>query len=193
MGAKVEVKGPEDGKAAKSRVASFMEVYQFATAFDWFLMVCGFLASFTVGATQPIIMVLFADVMDAAGGVSGVGASLQNTFDRIAFSMLAVGAIAFTGGWVSQACFQMTGIRQSAAWRKHYLKSILRQDVSWYDTNNPEELSTKITESTNTYEQGINKNLMVRACFHCIRIHPENEMTLWLARTYTHTDTHRHL
>jgi hypothetical protein len=32
--------------------------------------------------------------------------------------------------------------RQSAMWRKTYLKAILRQDVGWYDVNKASELST---------------------------------------------------
>jgi ABC-type multidrug transport system fused ATPase/permease subunit len=48
---------------------------------------------------------------------------------------------------------------QGARWRKHYLRAILRQDVGWYDTSNPGELSSKIAACTQELESGINGKL----------------------------------
>eukprot|EP00457_Paulinella_chromatophora_P000433 gb/GEZN01000433.1/.p1 GENE.gb/GEZN01000433.1/~~gb/GEZN01000433.1/.p1 ORF type:complete len:1384 (+),score=244.98 gb/GEZN01000433.1/:399-4154(+) len=122
-------------------------------------MVIGFFGSFTVGAAQPAIMVLFSDVMNAAGGLGGTGAQLEKTFDRIVIKMMVVGGIAFVGGWLGEAGWSVSGLRQSAKWRQFYLKAILRQDVAWYDTSNPSELSSRIAESTQAVSEGISSKL----------------------------------
>ena len=43
-------------------------------------------------------------------------------------------------------------------WKKEYLKSILRQDVGWYDVNRPQELSTRMGESLVHIEKGLHSS-----------------------------------
>jgi ATP-binding cassette subfamily B (MDR/TAP) protein 1 len=73
--------------------------------------------------------------------------------------MTWLGVIAFVSGWVANSCFEASGMAQAARWRKLYLSAILRQDVGWFDTNNPGELSSKIAASTQELESGINGKL----------------------------------
>jgi ATP-binding cassette subfamily B (MDR/TAP) protein 1 len=48
--------------------------------------------------------------------------------------------------------------RQITLWKKEYLKSILRQDVGWYDVNRPQELSTRMGESLVYIEKGLHSS-----------------------------------
>merc|ERR1719453_939102 len=96
-------------------------------------------------------MIIFGDFMDVS--------SVENELDmfiEIAIMMAWLGVFAFVGGWVGNMCFEAAGMNIAARWRKEYLKGILRQDVAWFDTNNPNELSGKIASITQDLEQGIN-------------------------------------
>ena len=70
-----------------------------------------------------------------------------------------LGVVAFAAGWIGNSCFEASGMAQGARWRKHYLKAILRQDIGWFDTNNPNELSSRIAACTQDLEAGINGKL----------------------------------
>eukprot|EP00808_Paulinella_micropora_P014339 g50286.t1 len=134
-------------------------LFRFATCWDWIMMSVGFVGAFAVGAAQPVIMVLFSDVMNAAGGLGGSGDELRETFDQIVIKMISVGGICLVCGWLGNSGFSVSGLRQTAKWRQYYLKGILRQDVAWYDTNHPSELSSRIAESTQAVEEGISSKL----------------------------------
>jgi len=147
---KAALKAPEN-----EATATLSELFRFATAWDVFLMIVGALAAGVLGMAQPFMMILFSDVINAAGD----GGSSMATFNRIAQEMAVLAFVAFSCGWIGEACWKTTGLRQSAQWRKLYLKGILRQDVAWYDTNNPGELSSRIAESTQTLEAGISSKI----------------------------------
>ena len=138
--------------------ASFGELFRYATAYDVFLMVAGFLGAGTVGASQPAMMMLFGDLMDTMG-LMDAGNEMCESFNTIAIKMTVLGAICFVGAWVGEACFKVAGLRQSCLWRQTYLSAILRQDVGWFDVNNPGELSSKIAECTQLIEEGVGSKL----------------------------------
>ena len=56
---------------------------------------------------------------------------------------------------VGTTCIELSKNRQVAKWKKGYIKSILRQDVGWYDINKPQELSTRMGESLVHIESGL--------------------------------------
>ena len=51
--------------------------------------------------------------------------------------------------------------RMTIKWKTEYLKAIVRQDVGWYDTNNPTELSSKIGESIKLIEEGLSSKALI--------------------------------
>ena len=56
---------------------------------------------------------------------------------------------------IGTTCIEWSKNRQVAKWKKGYIKGILRQDVGWYDTNKPQELSTRMGESLVHIESGL--------------------------------------
>lgn len=42
----------------------------------------------------------------------------------------------------------ITGERQGVAFRKHYFAAILKQEIGWFDTINPNELSSRVANET---------------------------------------------
>ena len=153
--AAMDKKGEEDNSATS---ASFGQLFRYATTFDVVCMVLGFIGSGVVGAAQPGMMILFGDLMDVIG-LETAGAAMEEMFNVIAIKMVCLGAITFVAAWIGDAGFKVSGLRQSAMWRKTYLSAILRQDIGWFDTNNPGELSSKIAESTQLIEEGIGSKL----------------------------------
>jgi len=53
------------------------------------------------------------------------------------------------------ACWSIAGERQTQKLRVKYVKSILRQEVGWYDMNNPSTLSTRVADTAGSIQDGI--------------------------------------
>jgi hypothetical protein len=68
-------------------LASIRELYRYATPSDIVVMIVGIPCAGAVGAIQPLIMVLFADVMDAASGTGDLS-SQEDAFNNAALNFL---------------------------------------------------------------------------------------------------------
>jgi len=147
-------------KVTDEGAATLSELFRYATAFDVLCMLVGFLGSGAVGVAQPGLMVLFGNLVDVLG-LEGSAEDKRKGFNEIALYMVLLGVGCFVCAWIGHAGFKAAGLRQSAMWRKAYLTAILRQDVGWFDVNNPGELSSKIAESTQLIEEGIGSKLSV--------------------------------
>ena len=55
---------------------------------------------------------------------------------QVMYKFLLIGVGVFVAGWLMFACWMISGERQSIACRKAYLKSLLRQEISWFDMIN---------------------------------------------------------
>eukprot|EP00961_Rhodomonas_salina_P117574 1582527-Rhodomonas_salina.1 len=150
---------PSTESLKKQEAASLGKLFRFATAWDWLVMLVAAICSAFVGAAQPGMVILFTDLMNLAGETTAGGFVLQDEFNQVAIQMAALGAMCFAAAWIGDSGFRTSGLRQSAMWRKHYLKAILSQDIGWYDTNNPSELSSRIADLTQQVEEGIGPKL----------------------------------
>uniref|UniRef100_A0A7S1DNH9 Uncharacterized protein n=2 Tax=Hemiselmis andersenii TaxID=464988 RepID=A0A7S1DNH9_HEMAN len=143
------------------------ELFQYASALDIVLIIIGIFTSGAVGAGQPAVMILFSDMMGAVGStLSGNPAdAVVDSVNEICIQFCVLGGILFVCAWVAEACFKTAGMHQSSKWRKAYVSAIIHQDVAWYDTHNPSELSSRVAESTQTIEEGISAKLSMGGRF----------------------------
>ncbi|KAF9592897.1 hypothetical protein IFM89_018613 [Coptis chinensis] len=110
----------------------YYKLFSFADSKDLVLMVIGTIASVANGASMPIMTFLVGDLINAFGQ----NANNKNTLpvvSRVAlrFVYLAVGA--GVASVFQVACWMVTGERQASRIRSLYLKTILRQDVAFFD------------------------------------------------------------
>ena len=69
--------GEVDADQVKVGLATYKELFRFASWFDILCMIVGCIAAGCVGAAQPCFMIIFGDVMDGAGGLDGTGSELR--------------------------------------------------------------------------------------------------------------------
>ena len=62
---------------------------------------------------------------------------------RLPFAVLASAALVLVA--IASISLQITGMRQTKRLRLNLLRSILRQDISWYDVTQTGELHTLLT------------------------------------------------
>ncbi|KAF3326657.1 MDR-like ABC transporter [Carex littledalei] len=120
----------EESKGAEGKVSIF-KMFQFADGFDGLLMVVGSIAALANGISQPMMTFIFGQIIDAFGGATSSDVLNRVNSAVLNFVYLAIGTgIAAT---LQVACWTMTGERQATRIRAMYLKSVLRQDIAYFD------------------------------------------------------------
>jgi ABC-type multidrug transport system fused ATPase/permease subunit len=65
----------------------------------------------------------------------------------------------FGSGFIATYCWRWTGERQSATYRKRFLRAIMRQDVGWHDARATTGLAATFAEATQLVEIGLGTKL----------------------------------
>ncbi|KAI3805867.1 hypothetical protein L1987_21754 [Smallanthus sonchifolius] len=126
--------GVQDKEKEKEVINSvpFYKLFAFADATDYVLMIAGTVGAIGNGICMPLMTILFGDLLNSFG-------ENQNNDDvvrvvskvSLKFVYLAVGC--GVASFLQVALWMITGERQAARIRNLYLKTILRQDVSFFD------------------------------------------------------------
>jgi len=72
---------------------------------------------------------------------------------------LIVGVATLAAGVLQVVCFAFVGDRMAVRFRSTYLKSVLSQDIGFFDTHKAGELSTAVAESAILYREAVGEKL----------------------------------
>ncbi|GMJ09270.1 P-GLYCOPROTEIN 4, MULTIDRUG RESISTANCE 4, ARABIDOPSIS P-GLYCOPROTEIN 4, ATP-binding cassette B4 [Hibiscus trionum] len=124
---------PESSKGdGKTNTVPFYKLFSFADSKDIMLMIIGTTAAAGNGLSMPLMTILFGNLIDAFGKNQSNG-NMVEVVSKVSlrFVYLAMGAA--TAAFLQVTCWMITGERQAARIRGLYLKTILRQDVGFFD------------------------------------------------------------
>ncbi|KAK4440112.1 ABC transporter B family member 9 [Sesamum alatum] len=110
----------------------FYKLFSFADRLDVTLMTIGTISAIGNGLTQPIMTVIFGQLINSFGGTDS--SQVVHVISKVSlkFVYLAIGA--GIASLLQMMCWMVTGERQAARIRGLYLKTILRQDIEFFDT-----------------------------------------------------------
>ncbi|KAJ8553070.1 hypothetical protein K7X08_020463 [Anisodus acutangulus] len=128
--------GQQDSDKTKqtesTNTVPFYKLFSFADSTDIVLMIIGTIAAIGNGLSLPIMTILFGELTDSFG-------QNQNNKDilrivskvslKFVYLALGCGAAAF----LQVTCWMISGERQAGRIRSLYLKTILQQDIAFYD------------------------------------------------------------
>ncbi|KAL3922482.1 MAG: hypothetical protein SGPRY_004545 [Prymnesium sp.] len=120
-------------------MAAVFELLHFATGSDRLLTLAAALLALGGGAGQGAMLFAVKEIFEVAGAATLTGGSIDMNRVMDTFWLLIM----------------IGGAHQKAKWKKELVKSILSQDVGWFDTSNPQELTTKMGESVETIFKGL--------------------------------------
>ncbi|KAF6997237.1 hypothetical protein CFC21_013482 [Triticum aestivum] len=131
------VKGGEEEEKGRKKMtkggkASFHDLFNNADAADVVLMLVGTVAALASGMSQVVMSIIFGRMVDAFGGATRD--TILPRVDKVVleFVYLAIGT--WPACFLQISCWTVTGERQAARFRSLYLKSVLRQDMAFFDT-----------------------------------------------------------
>eukprot|EP00047_Mylnosiga_fluctuans_P015769 m.49151 g.49151 ORF g.49151 m.49151 type:complete len:1362 (+) comp6094_c0_seq1:38-4123(+) len=139
----------------KPKVVSVLALFRFADATDTLLMIFGALCSIGHGVSLPVFMIYFGDVIE---NFSSTNIALGDMLDKVkgvAVIYLYLGAAAFATAYFQVAVFVVTGQRQGRRMRRAYFRSLLRQEMGWYDTQETGSLTARLAADIAKVEEAI--------------------------------------
>ncbi|XP_077217872.1 ABC transporter B family member 11-like [Tasmannia lanceolata] len=123
-----KIKGEQENKNS----IPFYKLFSLADSTDVVLMIIGSVAAIANGAAMPLMSLLLGQVVNSFGKPENLH-DMVNEVSKVSlrFVYLAVGSCVVS--FFQVACWVITGERQAARIRNLYLKTILRQDVAFFD------------------------------------------------------------
>ncbi|XP_077979293.1 ATP-dependent translocase ABCB1-like [Glandiceps talaboti] len=175
----------KDDKAETVQMVSFSQLFRFANCTDAFLLMGGVLAAMVHGLAFPLMVIVFGGMTDSlvesgTNNSAGWNVSLPNgtTYDdyveeemekameeflrdmnKYALYFVFIGVGAFVAAYFQITCLVTTAERQAYLMRTSFFRSILRQEIGWFDTNPSGELSTRLSDDINKIKSGIGDKL----------------------------------
>lgn len=137
----------------KVESVSFSKLFTYADKKDYALMMMGTICALGVGVVQPLQIIVFGDVINAFNTNEELVDAINSVV--IKFVYLAIGV--FVLGFGQVACWTFTSSRQGRRIRYEYVQAIMRQEVGWFDVNEPLSFATKAAETAIIIQDGIGR------------------------------------
>ncbi|XP_045813311.1 ABC transporter B family member 3-like [Trifolium pratense] len=120
-------------KDHSNKTVPFYKLFSFADSWDYMLMFVGTLSAVGNGLSMPLMTIIIGDALDAFGGNVNTK-QIVHQVSKVSLKFAIMGACTFLAVFLQVSCWMITGEIQSARIRALYLKAILRQDISFFDT-----------------------------------------------------------
>ncbi|KAL6292834.1 hypothetical protein ACE6H2_000976 [Prunus campanulata] len=118
----------EDG----TKTVPYYKLFSFADSLDYLLMSVGTISAIGNGVCMPLMTIIFGDVVNSFGGTEN-NKEVVDAVTKVALKYVYLAVGAASASFLQMSCWMVTGERQAARIRSLYLKTILRQDVGFFD------------------------------------------------------------
>ncbi len=115
-------------------------VWTFADSSDRFFWITGVVASALCGMGLPSFVFLFGDIADSFEGNMNPEEILK-AIKRVSMILSIIGGVILLGSYLFYVFLTIASERIGAKTKVAYLRSILNQDIAWFDQINASELS----------------------------------------------------
>ncbi|XP_057948239.1 ABC transporter B family member 9-like [Malania oleifera] len=112
----------------------FYKLFRFADGLDVALMAVGSISAVANGLAQPLMTLIFGQLIESFGASQPQPSQLIHQVSKIClrFVYLAIGS--GIASFLQVSCWMVTGERQATRIRELYFRTILRQDITFFDT-----------------------------------------------------------
>ncbi|KAJ3083808.1 Multidrug resistance protein 1, partial [Quaeritorhiza haematococci] len=138
---------------------SVLGLFRFATLFDVGLMLGGSVSGVIAGVAWPLMTVLLGDMIQAFISYQGDRDQLNAQVARSAFYLCLIGIATFGLCWIQTAFWMLAAENQAKRIRLLFLKSVMHQDIAWFDTKGTGDITNRLTADINLIQDGISEKL----------------------------------
>ncbi|KAH9291620.1 hypothetical protein KI387_043189 [Taxus chinensis] len=127
-------KAKDKKKEENNKVVPFHKLFVTADSLDKLLMTLGTIGAVANGVSIPLMTILFGGLINAFGENSTDGKKVMSEVSKIALEFVYLACGAGVASFLQVSCWMCTGERQATRIRSLYLKTILRQDIGFFDS-----------------------------------------------------------
>ena len=136
---------------AKPKPAPTGAFFRYNSASDRCLVIIGSIAALLQGLSIPSIALLFGMMTDSFQD----GSTAFDDIRKLSLMYFFVALVIFFLSYVYFTFWIIISQNIGAQYRQAYLKGILKQDIKWFDTNDPLELPSKLSKDCVTIQNGV--------------------------------------
>ncbi|ESW28406.1 hypothetical protein PHAVU_003G283900 [Phaseolus vulgaris] len=122
-----------DGRE-KERKVPLLKLFSFADWYDCVLMGVGSVGACVHGASVPVFFVFFGKIINVIGFAYLSPKEASHEVAKYALDFVYLSIVILFSSWTEVACWMHTGERQAAKMRMAYLRSMMNQDITLFDT-----------------------------------------------------------
>ncbi|KAJ1573605.1 hypothetical protein NDA11_007749 [Ustilago hordei] len=149
-----------------SLASNYFSLYSVCDRTDMILLIIGTIAAIGSGVPLPLIGILFGQLIDGfnsagcgtGGQPTNTTAFLSSVNDKVS-KIAIIAAVNFLLIWTYTTCWSNVGERIVRKMRKRYLRSVLRQDMTFFDTLKPGEVGTRLSADLLTIQNGTSEKM----------------------------------
>ncbi|XWS62179.1 hypothetical protein CRYUN_Cryun07bG0188800 [Craigia yunnanensis] len=127
-----DTKKKEEGKMQHK--VPLLKLFSFADFYDYVLMTLGSLGACVHGASVPVFFIFFGKLINVVGMAYLFPKEASHKVAKYSLDFVYLSVAILFSSWIEVACWMHTGERQAAKIRMAYLKSMLNQNISLFDT-----------------------------------------------------------
>ncbi|XP_061375234.1 ABC transporter B family member 19-like [Gastrolobium bilobum] len=126
----------DEEDAVPPKTVGLFSLFRYSTKWDWVLVFVGCLGALINGGSLPFYSYLFGDLVNklSAGAVND-NTQMMKDVNKICLYMTGLAAVVVVGAYLEITCWRLVGERSAQRIRTEYLRAILRQDISFFDTD----------------------------------------------------------
>lgn len=155
-----------------------LQIFQYASLKDVFLILIGALSAIIQGSSFPILSIIFGQMTNSfiQQATSGFDSTIQNnltssigtsSIDAISLEefdakmilyskcYLVIAVVVLATAFLQTFCWELIAEHQVYRLRKIFFSQLLRQDISWYDQNESVDLSSKLSDDLERIREGL--------------------------------------
>ncbi|XP_030388009.1 ATP-dependent translocase ABCB1 [Scaptodrosophila lebanonensis] len=163
----------DDGKPKEEiPQVGYFKIFRYATNRDRALYALGLICAVVTGLTTPANSLIFGNLInnmvdygDPAGKMytraDPASEALLDAVDTFAIQNTYIGVIMLVCSYISITCFNYAAHSQILIIRSKFFRSVLHQDMSWYDFNKTGEVSSRINEDLSKMEDGLGEKVVM--------------------------------
>uniref|UniRef100_F6WVU8 Uncharacterized protein n=1 Tax=Ciona intestinalis TaxID=7719 RepID=F6WVU8_CIOIN len=141
-------------KLEKPPQVSFLSLFRYAESFDWLLMFIGTLGAMVHGAAFPFMMTVFGQMIDTFINYSTCVQMTEGTCTAAEY-YIGIACAVIVCGYLQVGNWVLASTRQTRKIRILFFRSIMKQEIGWFDVHHMGELNTRMSDDVNKISDAI--------------------------------------
>ncbi|KAL2344233.1 hypothetical protein Fmac_005518 [Flemingia macrophylla] len=149
-----------EAKETMKKKVSLFKLFSFADFYDWVLMGVGSVGACVHGASVPVFFVYFGKIINVIGLAYLFPQEASHKVAKYALDFVYLSIVILFSSWIEVGCWMHTGERQAAKMRMAYLRTMLNQDISLFDTEaSTGEVISSITSNIIVVQEALSEKV----------------------------------